>query len=266
MRSATLIFAYLLLKMSCIGAAAQTPTIVNGRCTEMSHIAEGDQTEDLTKRGSRFFCNSVVIMNPRNDSRRMLLTFLEKESNTSSPIGYAGTVTEDGMVDVQRVYIRSGVSLEASGGTCKFFRKDGEIESIFCGAKVDQGDRRTVLVVGFEVNREARTSGTESRPAFMEAGVVNCASPGTSVEFYLDGQGGAKLVQVKSNYSGFINAAKVKNWSATTISLKDKPRLLVLDNGKKSRIMADPKSGKAMGFMADGGVSDMLCQVLVKPQ
>ncbi len=56
----------------------------------------------------------------------------------------------------------------------------------------------------------------------------------------------------------------MKRWSASVVE-KGGQKLLVLDNGRKSRIMTDTSTQKAMGFLADGGVSDMLCQVLVKP-
>jgi hypothetical protein len=46
---------------------------------------------------------------------------------------------------------------------------------------------------------------------------------------------------------------------------KDGKRILVLDNGRKTRIMVSLPDGKGVAFSADGGVSDILCQVLVSP-
>jgi hypothetical protein len=36
---------------------------VDGRCEASSHIAEGPIGADLTKRQSRFFCNTTAVMN-----------------------------------------------------------------------------------------------------------------------------------------------------------------------------------------------------------
>jgi hypothetical protein len=102
-------------------------------------------------------------------------------------------------------------------------------------------------------------------PPWTQAGVANCTCPGTNVEFYLDGRGGAQLASVQSNYYGFTEAARVRQWKAMSV-VKDGQRILVLDNGLKTRIMADPETQKSMGFTASGGVSPMLCQILVKPQ
>jgi hypothetical protein len=40
-------------------------------------------------------------------------------------------------------------------------------------------------------------------------------------------------------------------------------RMLVIDNGKNSRIMTELPAGKGMAFLFDGGVSDIVCQVMV---
>jgi hypothetical protein len=244
-----------------------TPTVLDGTCLPSSHIAEGSQTEDLTKRQSRFFCNSVVIINPNNDASRVLFTFVEKQSETNPQLGYAGHFTERDMVRVERVYLRSGVAQTVDDGACKIFRKGGQISGISCGAKLDQGDRRTVPIVGFDV-REAKAAATENAgdryPPYRRSGVATCTCPGTSIEFFLDGDGHAQVTNVQSNYAGFTSASRVKRWSASVVE-KGGQKLLVLDNGRKSRIMTDTSTQKAMGFLADGGVSDMLCQVLVKP-
>jgi hypothetical protein len=246
--------------------------VLKGVCNEKSHIAEGSRTEDLTKRQSRFFCDSAVIIHPNGDPKRVLITFTESQSNTGPQIGFAGSVSEPDMAQISRVYLRSGVATAADDGACKFFRKDGKITSLFCGAKLDIGERRTVPIVAFEVGANSRPDGppqpdqaSTKFPPYRESGVATCTCPGTSIEFYIDGQGGAQITNAKSNYSGFTNAARVKRWTAS-LADKDGQKLLVLDNGQRSRIMADPSSGKAMGFLADGGVSDMLCQVLVKPR
>lgn len=246
------------------------PIFLEGACIENSHIAEGMQGEDLTKRQSRFFCNSVVITNPNNDPSRVLFSFAEKQSETGRPIGFAGRFDGQDIVQVERVYLGSGPAQTVDDGACKIFRKTGQISGISCGAKIDSGDRRTVPIVGFDVKPAAvqgpsASSDKPNAPLYRESGVATCTCPGTNVEFVMDGDGGAKIARASSNYFGFTNATRVKNWTVYR-TVKDGMTLIIFDNGRKSRIMADPNSQKSMGFLADGGVSDMLCQILVKPR
>lgn len=124
--------------------------VVKGRCTPKSHIAEGRVGFDLTKNQSRFFCDAVAIMPINGNPRHVLLTFSESKSHTRPQIGFAGLMVDDQMIQVQRVYLQSGVATPADDGACKIFRKGGSISGIFCGAKSDQGGRRTVPIVAFE--------------------------------------------------------------------------------------------------------------------
>lgn len=124
--------------------------VVKGRCSPSSHIAEGRVGTDLTKNQSRFFCDAVAIMPINGNPRHVLLTFSESRSHTRPQIGYAGLMVDDQMIQVQRIYLQSGVAIPADDGACKIFRKGGRISGIACGAKSDQGGRRTVPVVAFE--------------------------------------------------------------------------------------------------------------------
>lgn len=124
--------------------------VVKGRCSPKSHIAEGRVGTDLTKNQSRFFCDAVAIMPINGNPRHVLLTFTESKSHTRPQIGYAGILVDDEMLQVQRIYLQSGVAIPADDGACKIFRKAGRISSIACGAKSDQGGRRTVPIVAFE--------------------------------------------------------------------------------------------------------------------
>ena len=125
-------------------------TVLDGRCTPKSHVAEGRIGTDLTKAQSRFFCDSVAIIPINGDPRHVLLTFSEKRSHTRPQIGFSGYMPEPDMIQVQRVYLQSGVATLVDDGACKLFRKQGRIDSLVCGAKIDQGDRRTVPVVAFQ--------------------------------------------------------------------------------------------------------------------
>jgi hypothetical protein len=106
---------------------------------------------------------------------------------------------------------------------------------------------------------------TAGRP-YQNAGVVNCSLPGTIVEFGLDGSGGAEVTRIESNFAPMRNAARRgRVWSARLVEGDDK-QILVLDNGERTRIMVSLPDGKGMAFVTDAnGLSDILCQVLVRP-
>lgn len=143
----------LMLSLACSSASAvgfDDLEVVKGRCSPKSHIAEGRVGTDLTKNQSRFFCDAVAIVPINGNPRHVLLTFSESKSHTRPQIGYAGLMVDDEMIQVQRIYLQSGVAIPADDGACKIFRKGGRISGIACGAKVDQGGRRTVPIVAFE--------------------------------------------------------------------------------------------------------------------
>jgi hypothetical protein len=100
---------------------------------------------------------------------------------------------------------------------------------------------------------------------YNKSGVANCSLPGTIIEFALDGRGGAQVARIETNYPPFrVAAQQTRVWRAGLVD-KDGKRILVLDNGRKTRIMVSLPDGKGVAFSADGGVSDILCQVLVSP-
>jgi hypothetical protein len=118
------------------------------------------------------------------------------------------------------------------------------------------------LIAGLTFTSGAQAQDKYKTTPYMKTGVANCVLPGTSAEFFLDGRGGAKLVKASSNYDGFRQAARIKNWKAMTLTMEGR-RMLVIDNGKNSRIMTELPAGKGMAFLFDGGVSDIVCQVMV---
>ncbi|WP_163875703.1 hypothetical protein [Rhizobium laguerreae] len=106
-------------------------------------------------------------------------------------------------------------------------------------------------------------NGSGQRPPYEKSGVVNCTVPGTSVQFALNGSGGAKLTQLSTDNAPFEKAGEVKTWSATTIELQGTTPL-VLDNLNETRIMITP-DGQGMAFTTSEGVADMTCQVNIRP-
>ena len=123
--------------------------VVKGKCGKGSHIAEGQIGEDLTKRQSRFFCDSAVINFFDNKNRHIMVQFLESQSHSNMLLGFSGIMQDDGQIlNVNRVYL-GNKKVEVSEGHCKFFFKKKHMSGIACGAPVDEGDRRTVPVVEF---------------------------------------------------------------------------------------------------------------------
>lgn len=135
-----------------------TPQVLKGRCDSSSHIAEGPIGEDLTKRQSRFFCDAAVIASFSDDPRHRLIQFADSQSNHKAPLGFGGLMQDAAIMNVRSVYLEiSNASVAADGG-CKFFFKDNKISGIACGAKIDEGNRRTVPVVAFDVDQDGSKS------------------------------------------------------------------------------------------------------------
>lgn len=257
-------------------AEADGPTdiqVVKGKCNAQSHIAEGPIGADLTKRQSRYFCDVAIISFFDRTSSHLMVQFSEKQSHHGAILGFAGTMDADGQVlEVDRVYLEPGKATPATDGACKFFFERKEMTSIVCGAKIDEGNRRTVPVVAFDAFPSGTSRQSTDQPPettvgvpYNKTGVVNCSLPGTIIDFALDGRGGAQIARIESNYAPFRRAARqTRVWKAG-VADRDGKRILILDNGHNTRIMVDLPDGKGMAFSGDGGVSDILCQVLVAP-
>jgi len=128
----------------------------------------------------------------------------------------------------------------------------------------------TIIVVGIAVlstagSVVARAEPTDGKP-YQSAGAVNCSLPGTIIEFGLDGSGAAEVTRIESNFVPMRNAARPgRAWSARLVE-RDNKQILVLDNSERTRIMVSLPDGKGMAFVTDAnGLSDILCQVLVRP-
>jgi hypothetical protein len=124
--------------------------VLNGICEPSSHTAEGPLGADLTKRQSRFYCDSAAITYFDDRKGHVMVQFAQKESHHSPILGFAGTVEDDGiMMPVDHVYLAPGQATTVSDGWCKFFFKGRHMSAIVCGMKVDETGRRTTAVVTF---------------------------------------------------------------------------------------------------------------------
>jgi hypothetical protein len=260
--------------LASYNAMADDHRILKGQCASGSHIAEGAIDEDLTKHQSRFFCDSAIVSVFSDNPKHVMVLFADSKSNHARQIGYAGMMEDEEIMNVRSVYLESGKATPVAEGYCKFFFKETSMEknvsSIACGAKIDEADRRTVPIVVFDTDPSTISTPPNSPsagpnpPPYNKSGVANCSLPGTIIEFALNGHGGAQVARIETNYPPLRSAAQTRVWRASLVD-KDGKRLLVLDNGRKTRIMVSLPDGKGMAFSADGGVSDILCQVLVSP-
>jgi hypothetical protein len=140
------------LCLSILGRAAQPSDmqLVSGTCDPSSHTAEGRLGSDLTKRQSRFYCDSAVITFFDDYKGHVMIQFVQKESHHGPILGFAGKVEDDGiMMSVDHAYLIAGTPTTVSDGVCKFFFKNRHMSGIFCGIKVDETGRRTTAVVTF---------------------------------------------------------------------------------------------------------------------
>jgi len=133
-------------------AVADDLTVVKGQCTPGSHIAEGAIGEDLTKRQSRFFCDSAVVSVFSDNPKHVMIQFADSKSNHARQIGYAGMMEDEEIMNVRSVYLESGQPTPVADGNCKFFFSKKNISGIACGAKIDEAGRRTVPIVSFDAD------------------------------------------------------------------------------------------------------------------
>jgi hypothetical protein len=129
-------------------AAPITSTeMIDGTCSAESHTAEGPIGSDLTKRQSRFYCSAMVLVT--FEPHHVLVQFAEKASYNNPLLGFGGV--QDGLIiNVQHLYIQNSEPLSVTESGCKFFFQANRLTSVFCGAHVDQGARRTTAVVVFK--------------------------------------------------------------------------------------------------------------------
>jgi len=156
----------LLLSAPC-SSEVKDVRVVNGSCGKESHISEGRIDEDLSKRQSRFFCDSAVIAFFDSDNQNIMVQFAESKSHNNMQLGFSGIMSEDGQVlNVNKVYLGSK-QIKVSEGYCKFFFKDKNMSGIACGAPIDEGSRRTVPVVVFNASpSESKTSNSSSNAKY----------------------------------------------------------------------------------------------------
>jgi len=126
--------------------------VVRGVCRPASHTAEGPINSDLTKRQSRFFCDTAVIGFFDDDHKRVMVQFVEKKSKRGQLLGYAGLMDDAGVImDVQRAYLAGNSEpIAVSSGFCKFFFKKPYMSGIACGMAFDEDNRKTTAIVQFD--------------------------------------------------------------------------------------------------------------------
>lgn len=137
--------------------------IIKGTCSSASNIAEGPRSLDLTKRQSRFYCDTAAITFFDDSPGHVLIDFAEKNAKHSPGLGFSGqiNVKQPGdlgtMMPVKNVYLESGQATLVSDGLCKFFFKEQKLSGIACSMAVNDADRRTVAIVTFDVSPDQST-------------------------------------------------------------------------------------------------------------
>jgi hypothetical protein len=147
----------------------QSPVVVSGQCTAESHIAEGAIGDDLTKRQSRFFCNSAVItvFGENRFPKHVMVQFVEAKSTHDRQIGYAGQMDDENILNVFNVYLEAAhPPSKASDGACKFFYNGDALSSMACGAKIDEAGRRTVPIVVFNADQPSTATPPSTSQSF----------------------------------------------------------------------------------------------------
>jgi hypothetical protein len=134
-------------------AVVSKPQVIKGECGPGSHIAEGRIGEDLTKKQSRFFCDSAVIIAFGDDPKHRMIEFVQSNSEHAPQIGYGGMMEAADIMTVYSVYLEIGRPTAVTEGACKLFFAKNIISRAACGTKIDKGDRRTVAIVEFNADK-----------------------------------------------------------------------------------------------------------------
>ena len=137
-RAATLCTIWLISTGYSMSAHAEISNvqIVNGTCSSESHTADGPVGSDLTKRQSRFYCDTATITFFDDSPDHVLINFSEKRSQHSPALGFAGRIEaskpgEIGtMMEVSNVYLVSGQATPVHDGWCKLFFKGQQLSQI----------------------------------------------------------------------------------------------------------------------------------------
>jgi hypothetical protein len=272
------VLAVLCASLSSNAGADELPSfseIVSGQCDPISHIAEGASGEDLSKHESRVFCDVAVVGVFKDDPKHVLVRFVDSKSD--AVIVYAGMMKDAEHMSVRSVDIESKEShqpIPVEEGDCRFFfnkrfLNEKRISGIACGAKVVKSGRRTVPIVAFDADPTSKSTWPHelSLVSYNRKGVVNCSLPGTTIEFALDGRGGARVVHIESDYAPFLTAAQHAPVWRAVLSVEHGDQMLGLRDGHSINIIVRLPDGKGSVFAsaADGGIADIRCQVFVRP-
>lgn len=133
--------------------------VLKGACTPNSHVSSS-----VPGASSPILCDTATVisipaagagMSP-DDGERVVVQF--SHAGTGQSLAFAGLRERDGvMMEVLRLYpAATGPALGSAAdavpvdaGACKFFHAGSRVESIFCGAKVQDGSARSSTVVVF---------------------------------------------------------------------------------------------------------------------
>jgi hypothetical protein len=126
---------------------------VNGNCGADSHTAEGSAQEDLATRSSRFFCDTSVVTFFNQPIDYVMVQFLQKSALHQPVLAFAGSITTDRRTaKIDKIYLQPGQPTKVSRGVCHFFVAQRKLSKLSCTATVNEGERRTIAAVSFDVS------------------------------------------------------------------------------------------------------------------
>jgi len=132
--------------------AASSLRVSPGACAAGSHTAEGPERSDLTKRQSRFYCDSMVSSMVDNQPGHFLVQFLSKGMQHAPILAFGGFFGRDGLLHVSSIYFEQGIRTPADDGFCQFFRgKSGKLTAAACGGVVVKDGVKSVAIVDFRI-------------------------------------------------------------------------------------------------------------------
>lgn len=130
------------------------PVVVDGFCEPVSWLAVGPPGADFSRDKPRFFCDSVVVAYFDQARRHMMIQYVGSRQNHGQIIAFAGWLEPDRKVmNVDRVYFEPSRPVDVTGSACRLFWRQQRVSGVTCGARVENDQRSTAVVLAFEGRR-----------------------------------------------------------------------------------------------------------------
>jgi hypothetical protein len=122
----------------------------------MSNLTSGSSQANLDEHPTPFACDFAVVTPMIGD--RVLIQVGVKSDTRARTISFGGRFSDPRLVDVDRVYLNDGTTLETTKGLCRIFRGEvGQYKSFVCGARIERDDIAIATVVAFETTQAPKS-------------------------------------------------------------------------------------------------------------